>query len=187
MKRRVLTVLMIVLFAGALFGQSGTFEPPWGPPVPGVEEGTKLFAVGFWADAVGIGFVTGASAAFGISFGAGVTFYNIGVTSLVLVGNPCLQVGLQQHHDALVAQGIPVPTANRDKARTLGQVTLGVGVASVGVGLAAAVADSTALAITSIVAGGVGAVMEIVNFYVFRRNWVADMKEAAGLPVPWRE
>jgi hypothetical protein len=185
MRSRILSVVLVCFVAVWLPAQEEeTFVPPWRAPVPDVEEGATLIAVGFWGDAIGFGLMAGSSAAYSISFGAGQTLFELGLVSMLLVGNPCLNRGLTDHHDALVARGFDVETANRDKSRLFSKIALGCGGGAVALGIGAAVTDSLGLAITSLVAGATGAVFEIINFYKFRPAWYTDMKVAAGLVEP---
>ena len=146
-----------------------------------MEEGAQLIAIGFWGDVIGIGLMAGSSAAYSISFGAGQTLFELGLVSMLLVGNPCLNKGLSDHHDALVARGFDVSTENMEKSQRFSKIALGCGGGAVALGLGAAVAQSTGLAIGSLVVGAAGAVFEIFNFYMHRPAWSTDMKEAAGL------
>ena len=182
MKRGVF--LVVILVAAAALAPAQQFVAPWGPPVPGVEEGATLWAVGFWADAVGLGLMAGAGPAFSLSYEAGMSLFTLGLSSMLFVGNPCAQIGLTRHHDALVERGYDVPMENRNKSRLLSRIALGLGGGSAALGIVSAVTDSTGLGIGAIVVGGAGAIVEIVNFYLFRLNWVKDMKLAAGLQVP---
>ena len=184
MKSRILLVVVLILVAvSALAQEKEEIALPWAAPVPDVEEGAQLIAIGFWGDVVGIGLIAGSSAAYSLSFGAGQTLFELGLTSMLLVGNPCLNRGLTLHHEALVARGFDVSTENMDKSRRFSRIALGCGGGAVALGIAAAIGDSLPLAIGSILVGGAGAVFEIINFYKYRPAWVTDMKVAAGLTV----
>ena len=63
-------------------------------------------------------------------------------------------------------------------------IALGCGAGSLGLGVVSLMTDSLGFAIASNVVGVTGAVFEIINFYIFRRNWATDMKEAVGLATP---
>jgi len=181
-KKAALVLLVLLVVVGIAPAQEeGGFVAPWSAPVPDVQEGALLIPIGFWADVVGIGLIAGATPAFSLSFGAGMTLFQLGVSSLVFVGNTCLQIGMTRHHDALIEKGFDVSDENLKKSRLLHYISLGCGGGAVLLGIGAAVTDSTGLAIASIVAGGAGAGVEIFNFYVNRRNWGLDMKEAAGV------
>lgn len=182
MRRAALVLLVVVVVAAVAPAQEdGGFVAPWSAPVAGVEEGALLIPVGFWADAVGIGLIAGATPAFSLSFGAGMTLFQLGVTSLVFVGNACLQIGMTRHHEALIERGFDVTDEYLRKSRLLHYISLGCGGGAVLLGIGAAATDSLGLAIASIVSGAAGAGVEIFNFYGHRRNWGLDMKEAAGV------
>ena len=86
MKKAAFVLLVVVVVAAVAPAQEeGGFVAPWSPPVPDVEEGAVLIPVGFWADVVGIGLIAGATPAFSLSFGAGMTLFQLGITSLVFV------------------------------------------------------------------------------------------------------
>ncbi len=185
MKSKLMLAVLVCLIVAWLPAQEeGTFVPPWRAPVPDVEEGARLIAIGFWGDVIGIGLMAGSSAAYSLSFEAGQTLFELGLVSMLLVGNPCLQRGLNDHHDALVARGFDVSTEYRDKSQLFSRIAMGCGGGAVALGIGAAVAQSTGLAIGSIVVGAAGAVFEIINFYKFRPAWSTDMKVAAGLVEP---
>jgi len=183
--RRIASLAMILILVAAVLGaqESGRSAMPWDPPVPGFDAGSTLIAVGFWADAVGIGLIAGSSAAYSISFDAGNALFGIGLTSMLFVGNPCLQIGMNQLHAQIVSQGFDVPTENRDKSRLFSRIALGCGIGSFTLGMVAIGVESVAPAIVSLLVGTTGAVFEIWNFYVHRQNWEADMRTAAGVPV----
>jgi len=200
----VLALALLVVASGMTFGQdkgdpaqsageqpggqpAGESVPsgpvmPWHAPIPWIDDGSNLITIGFWADCVGVGLIAGAGPAYSISFGAGNTLLGLGLISLIFVGNECLQIGMTQHHDALVAQGYNVSTANREKAELFSRITLYCGAGSVGLGIIGLIAQSPALAITSNIVGAGGAILEIINFYVHRRNWGNDLRVAAGIP-----
>lgn len=181
--KHLVVIVLVAVVVAALPAQDATeFVPPWEPPVPGVDAGATLIATGFWADAIGLGLIAGAAPAYSLGFGVGNGFFGTGLSAMLFVGNPCLQIGLQQHHDALVAEGFDVSTENRDKAHRFYRVSLGCGVASLALGIVATGADSAAPALVSLLIGSVGAGFEIYNFYVHRLNWANDMKAAAGIP-----
>ena len=103
---------------------------------------------------------------------------------MLFVGNPCLQRGLTQHHEAAEEEGYTIDVVNKDKSRLLSTIALGCGGGSLACGILAIVTDSLGFAIASNVFGLGGAIVEVVNFYVFRRNWGLDMKAAAGIALP---
>jgi len=178
-KKHVLAIVL-VLVASALTAQEEV-TVPWAAPVPEVEEGARLIAIGFWGDVVGIGLIAGAGPAYSLSFGVGQTLFELGLISMLLVGNPVLQRGLHEHHDALDARGYDIPTANMERSDLFSKIALGCGGGAVAVGIGAAIAQSTGLAVGSILLGATGAVCEIINFYKFRVAWADDMKVAAGV------
>ena len=185
MKKAALSLLVLLVFAAVAPAQEqGGFVAPWSAPVPGVDAGTGLISIGFWADVVGLGLIAGAAPAYSLGIDVGNGFFATGLISLLLVGNPCLQIGLQQHHDALVAQGFEVSTENQEKSRRFHYISLGCGGASLAMGLVSIGMDGYGLTLASFVVGAVGAGFEIFNFYIHRRNWGLDMKEAAGIAVP---
>jgi hypothetical protein len=180
MTRYALVVVLVGLLAAPVVAQEEAVAMPWAAPNPEVEAGASLIATGFWGDVIGIGLVTGAGPAFSISVGAGATLFNLGVVSMIFVGNPCMQSGLGQHHDALVALGYDVPTENRETAEFYSTVSLVCGGASTALSVVALVADSLEFGIASLVVGTAGAVFEILNFYGPRRDWNSDMRVASG-------
>ena len=185
MRTRLILVALVCFIAAWLPAQEAeTIALPWAAPVPDVDDGAQLIAIGFWGDVIGIGLMAGSSAAYSLSFGAGQTLFELGLVSMLLVGNPCLQRGLNDHHDALVARGFDVSTEHRDKSQLFSRIALGCGGGAVALGITSAVVQSTGLAIGSIVVGAAGAVFEIINFYSFRPAWATDMKIAAGLVEP---
>ena len=185
MKRATVLAVALLVSIASLSAQSGsTRSMPWSPPVPDVPEGRGLIAVGFWGDVIGIGLVAGGGAAYSFDAGVANALIGLGLTSMLFVGNPCLQRGLTLHHDAVEGRGYTVSPVNRKKSRLFSMIALGCGGGSLALGIASMATDSFGLAIASNVVGLTGAVIEIINFYVFRRNWGLDMKQAAGLAAP---
>ena len=182
------TTAFVVLFLACAISVSAEGDAgrtmPWSAPIPDIEEGSTLITVGFWADVIGIGLITGGGAAYSISSGVANTLIGLGLTSMLFVGNPCLQIGLSKHHAAAEERGFVVSGVNRDKSRTLHYIALGCGGGSLLLGIASIATGSLGLAIASNVVGFGGAVVEIVNFYIFRRNWGLELKAAAGIEVP---
>jgi hypothetical protein len=179
MRKNVLVLAIVLVAAAGLSAQS----MPWDPPVPDVEEGKTLIAVGFWADVIGLGLIAGGSAAYSLDVGVANGLIGAGLTSLLFVGNPCLHIGLTRHHEAAVERGFTIDVVNKNKSRTLHLVALGCGGGSLVLGIAGAVTSTFGLVIASNIVGIAGAVVEVVNFYIFRRNWGLDLRAAAGIEV----
>lgn len=181
-KAKMLIVVVLLLVAVLAPAQEEqTFVAPWSAPVPDVSEGATLIAVGFWGDVIGLGLIAGAGAAFSLSPGAGSALTSLGFTSMLFVGNPCLQLGLTAHDAGVEERGFTVSDDNRGKSTLFSRIAIGCGGASALLGIGAAGSSSTGLAISAAVVGLTGAVFEIINFYNFRPAWAADMKEAAGV------
>lgn len=182
-RTRGLLVVILLAVAIGVPAQEETFAAPWAAPVPDVRDGAMLIGIGFWADAIGLGLVAGSSAAFGISAGAGATLFELGVISMLLVGNPTLQLGLQAHHDALAERGIAVSDEYQIKSRRFGVVSLACAGGSILLSIGALAADSWELGIAALLVGTTGVVFEIFNFYGHRLNWANDMRQAAGIAI----
>ena len=104
MKKRAVLILVFVLSAVSVSAQS-ELSLPWDPPVPDIEAGKTLIAVGFWADVIGLGLVAGAGPAYSLDAGVANALFGLGFTSMLFIGNPALQRGLSAHHEALEEQG----------------------------------------------------------------------------------
>jgi len=181
----VMLILTVVVVVAPMSAQeSQAFVAPWGPPVPGVEAGKSLIAVGFFAEVIGFGLIAGASAGYSVSYDFGSALMGLGTVSMVLIGHPLFQLGLGQHHDDLVEQGYLVPDEHRLKSRRLGLIALGCEGGAVVTSILALATDSLALGITSFVLGGSGMVIETINLFGNKRNWIGDMKHSAGLEFP---
>jgi hypothetical protein len=197
MKRIVVIVVLLLVAVAIVAPAQEKGEPaappaseserpamPWDAPVPFIEEGAQLITIGFWADAVGLGLIAGAGPAYSLDVGVANGLFGLGFVSMLFVANPCLQVGMNRHHEALEAQGYDVSEVNRNKSQLFSRISLGCGAGSLALGIISAITDSFGVAIASNLVGVGGAVFEIINFYVYRRNWGIDMKVAAGLAVP---
>jgi len=178
MRTRLILVALVCFIAAWLPAQEAeTIALPWAAPVPDVDDGAQLIAIGFWGDVIGIGLMAGSSAAYSLSFGAGQTLFELGLVSMLLVGEPLSSARAERPPRRT---GCP----RGDKSRRFSRIAMGCGGGAVALGLGAAVAQSTGLAIGSIVVGAAGAVFEIINFYSYRPSWANDMKVAAGLVEP---
>jgi len=180
--------MMRILFAGLLIlftvfsvnaADTAGQRMPWDAPIPDVPEGAGLITVGFWADVIGYGLiVAGGMTSGSIDFEIGVAMFNFGSLSLT-IGNICLQQGLTTHQKGAIAKGYTIiETKNAKIAGTLSFWALLAQGGGVGAGIAAAILESTELAITSFVLGAAGAVVEIINFYIYRKAWGEDLKKA---------
>jgi hypothetical protein len=179
--RRFATICFLFVLIGAPIAAQDAGPLPWEPIVPGVEAGARGIAIGFWADVVGLGLIAGAGPAYSLGFDVGNGFFGLGLSSMLFVGAPVLQRGMDQHHEALLAMGYDVSEENRARSRRFTRISVGCGIASFTLGMTAIATDTFAPAIVSLLVGATGAGFEIWNFYGHRQAWAAHMREAAGV------
>ena len=156
-------------------GAAPQFMFPWQSPNPDGNIATPSIAVGFFMDAVGLGLFAGASAAAGFSYGATIGLYAGGCV-LFTGGAVLMTLGVDKRHRTLEDMGYTITTTHRSLSKTLGWVTIGCEVGALGV--LAAVGDSLAGAIIAVIIGGAGATVEVVNMYLIRRLWLADINSS---------